>query len=272
MGTTQAVMNADNRLLTLTGELGQLQRRIGDELVAGPGARNTDQLLADADNLLADVQQELITIDPSLGPRYRDEFHAVTNAVQHVRDEILKIPLFHVKQDLRTLLGPGWQAAAPAGFAWFRGTPLPNALEVLQAGHFNARKTNHGAYFGLGTYFAPGLATALTYGPKCVFGLNPHPNRVLRVLEAGYPVFASAFGGAFVVNDVIYSVQLEIVLDYEEKRRIRDSGNAASAVAEIARSRQYDAVEVLASREGHLLILLDKHNVAPANVVYLDLM
>ncbi|MET7817353.1 hypothetical protein [Micromonospora zamorensis] len=273
MGSITSAEQADERFVEGLEAVARLRVAIGPLVKAKPQGREVEQLLEESAEVLKALQADLDKIKAGMPGEYDTaEFEALITEIIKVRDAIYSIPLYHFKEDLKLKLGTGWQPAPKEGFSWFRGATLDETLSVLQAEKFDSSRTYHGAYFGVGTYFARTYKGTDGYNKGCVFGLNLAPKKVLRIAEPGpWQLHAPRFGGAFQARNEVNGVQLDIDLTPDQLWKMKNAPNAASKVAEIARERGYDAVEVLASREGPLLVMLEDQEVGMANVVFIDL-
>jgi hypothetical protein len=264
-----SVKDADERFAELTVHVVGLRQELAACFATAPDSTQMDGLLARARDLLEVLDADRKKIEGDLGPEYDlGGFRALTDQVDQVMDSVSAIPLIYLYDDLVQRLPQGWQAVrGNGGHVWFRGTSIDNALTVLKAGHFDCTYTRTGAYFGKGTYFTPTYAVAEKYG-ECVFGMNNPGDNILRVRQKS--ANAKGTNAPFTVRQKILDLELEVELDYDTTRRIRDSYNAGMMLTRIAKEQRYDAVEFLQSDEGHILVVLKDLPCTAADVVFLQ--
>jgi hypothetical protein len=276
MGSALSVKDADERFAALAVHVVELREELAACFATAPDSAQMDGLLARARDLLEVLDEDRKKIEGDLGPEYDvSGFQTLTDQVHQVMDSVTSIPLIYLYDDLVRRLPQGWQAVrGNGGHVWFRGTSIDNALTVLNAGHFDCTYTRTGAYFGKGTYFTPTYAVAEKYG-ECVFGMNNPGDNILRVRQVKQQPTASSVAASltsnapFVAQQRILDLVLEVELDYDATRRIRDSANAGMTLTRIAKEQGYDAVEFLESDEGHILVVLKDLPCTAADVVFI---
>ena len=271
MGTTASdkVRAADVLLAEREGEVLELKNGLA---LAAARSVEADKLLARAAQLLAALAGDIKNIGDDLGADYDLRlFQALHDQIDRVLKDVGSIQLVHLGQTITGCLRPGWQAVEGRGqFAWYRGTSLDNAIEVLRAKHFDPDYQGSGAYFGVGTYFADTYADALNYvnnrysGKGCVFGMNVSGLRVLKARHLKHPLPAAPPPPGWLRMS---NVEFDGELAYDAEQRIRDTMNTAKTLVQLAKESDYQAVEWLETEEGHLFVVVIELPLTAVDVV-----
>jgi hypothetical protein len=273
MGTTtsaEAIQAADKLLVAHLLEVAELRRRLAAAFRQGARSAEMDRLLVQANDLFAAVVADMNQIRNDLGPDYDlDQFKALADDIHYAVTRAGEIPLNQDYVFMLRKLPKFWTPVGDtAGHHWFRGVSLNDALTVFTDDKFNSMFVRHGTTFGKGTYFAPTIAGTSHYG-KCVFAIRSPGPKVLRALQLSDLDQPRRPGWDRIETMEVEGTVAE-TLGWDAARRITNSGEFAKTTVQIAREQGYDAVELVESAEGHILIVLRNLPLCEADVVVMQ--